>query len=286
VPVRYRRAYHGDLSDFRTKEYSVSFEDERVLRFAVTKERAPVSESFEVPENAVGVDVNMKHNLFCLSTGETLDFDRELVAGYAKFLKSLPRDRARTKGEKKMDSVWRRRIRAHLGERARLLVDTAVAGGADTIVMEDLGSSMRRCAGRSSDADMAYSRLSSLLGVCSLRTTVRSVCARSGVRFALVPAAFTSQMCNRCGHIDKKNRRSQEIFSCSACGYTTNADFNAAENIKAFGSNNVYSRQLLKFDADSGCLVPKVFDAVGIRGILERVNRSISVQSGVFAEIG
>ena len=41
----------------------------------------------------------------------------------------------------------------------------------------------------------------------------------------------TSQTCPQCGHISKDNRKEQEIFKCVKCGYETNADYNAAQNI-------------------------------------------------------
>lgn len=46
-----------------------------------------------------------------------------------------------------------------------------------------------------------------------------------------VNPAYTSQMCNFCGHTAKENRKSQSIFECTSCGHTANADLNAANNI-------------------------------------------------------
>lgn len=46
-----------------------------------------------------------------------------------------------------------------------------------------------------------------------------------------VSAAYTSQMCARCGYADKANRPTQEQFMCQACGHTDHADLNAASNI-------------------------------------------------------
>ena len=43
--------------------------------------------------------------------------------------------------------------------------------------------------------------------------------------------AYSSQRCNKCGHISKNNRKSQSDFNCENCGYTTNADLNAADNL-------------------------------------------------------
>ena len=52
-------------------------------------------------------------------------------------------------------------------------------------------------------------------------------------RVEKVPAAYTSQTCSRCGTMDKKARESQAVFRCRSCGYTVNADVNAAVNIAA-----------------------------------------------------
>ncbi|MDQ2084934.1 transposase [Herbivorax sp. ANBcel31] len=42
----------------------------------------------------------------------------------------------------------------------------------------------------------------------------------------------TSLKCSKCGHISKNNRKSQSLFECEYCNYTTNADYNASVNIK------------------------------------------------------
>lgn len=47
-----------------------------------------------------------------------------------------------------------------------------------------------------------------------------------------VLAAYTSQVCPACGHTHSNNRRSQSQFVCENCGYSGNADRNAAINIK------------------------------------------------------
>lgn len=53
----------------------------------------------------------------------------------------------------------------------------------------------------------------------------------NGGRLVLVPAAYTSQACHKCGHVAKGNRESQAVFKCVRCGYRANADINAAKNI-------------------------------------------------------
>lgn len=63
-----------------------------------------------------------------------------------------------------------------------------------------------------------------------LMVAVKTLCERNGVPFTLVNAQYTSQTCNRCGHIAKGNRVG-ETFKCLRCGYTCNADYNASVNI-------------------------------------------------------
>ena len=46
-----------------------------------------------------------------------------------------------------------------------------------------------------------------------------------------VPAHYTSQLCSRCGHVDKANRPLQAVFRCVKCNHADHADLNAAINI-------------------------------------------------------
>ncbi|WP_392958611.1 RNA-guided endonuclease InsQ/TnpB family protein [Streptomyces sp. LN245] len=48
-----------------------------------------------------------------------------------------------------------------------------------------------------------------------------------------VPAPYTSLRCSACGWIDKNSRKSQAEFVCAFCGFTCNADTNAAVNVAA-----------------------------------------------------
>jgi len=50
-----------------------------------------------------------------------------------------------------------------------------------------------------------------------------------------VDPSYTSQRCSSCENIDKNSRRTQSKFCCISCGYTENADINAAKNILAAG---------------------------------------------------
>ena len=65
-----------------------------------------------------------------------------------------------------------------------------------------------------------------------LRSYIEYKAKLAGVPVVLVDPKHTSQQCHTCGHIARANRRSQAVFSCTQCGHTTNADVNAALNIR------------------------------------------------------
>lgn len=52
--------------------------------------------------------------------------------------------------------------------------------------------------------------------------------AALGGRVVEVPAAYSSQTCHGCGHVDPRSRCSQASFECTECGLVEHADLNAA----------------------------------------------------------
>jgi putative transposase len=67
---------------------------------------------------------------------------------------------------------------------------------------------------------------------------------RGGEVIAINPR-YTSQTCPICGHVSKKNRPYQALFSCEHCGYSYHADVVAAQNILARGQRerqNAYAQ--------------------------------------------
>jgi IS605 OrfB family transposase len=53
-----------------------------------------------------------------------------------------------------------------------------------------------------------------------------------GVKVEFVDPRYTSQKCNQCGHIERKNRPTQADFRCKKCGFECHADYNASMNIR------------------------------------------------------
>lgn len=56
----------------------------------------------------------------------------------------------------------------------------------------------------------------------------------NGVKLVVVPPEYTSQTCNVCNHIGKRNGKR---FRCENCGNIADADHNAAKNIAAWGNS-------------------------------------------------
>nr|WP_250137787.1 transposase [Halorientalis salina] len=52
-----------------------------------------------------------------------------------------------------------------------------------------------------------------------------------GIAVEFVPPANTSRRCCECGHTSERNRITRDHFTCTQCGATANADYNAAKNI-------------------------------------------------------
>jgi putative transposase len=64
---------------------------------------------------------------------------------------------------------------------------------------------------------------------------LKSASRYTGTQVVKVAAAFTSQRCSACGHVDPKSRESQAVFRCTHCSHHEHADVNAARNVLAAG---------------------------------------------------
>lgn len=50
-----------------------------------------------------------------------------------------------------------------------------------------------------------------------------------GAGVIAVDPAYTSQTCNRCGHVDAKNRRTRDQCTCTRCGHATHASIGVSK---------------------------------------------------------
>ncbi len=104
----------------------------------------------------------------------------------------------------------------------------------DTFILEELQlkNMTKRSAKGKSNKKSNLNRVLLDVGMHGIRTKLTYKAEKLGKNVETINPRFTSQKCSNCGHIHKLNRKSQANFVCSKCGFTINADFNAAINIK------------------------------------------------------
>jgi putative transposase len=116
---------------------------------------------------------------------------------------------------------------------AKFIVDTAIKHDCGVIQMEDLS-------GITKDADKFLKSWT----YYDLQQKIEHKAKVAGIEVRKVNPQYTSQRCSRCGCIDENNRKSQADFKCVTCGYSTNADYNAARNIAIPGIDEIIAEQI------------------------------------------
>jgi len=108
---------------------------------------------------------------------------------------------------------------------SKKLVDKAKALGLG-IALEDLKGIRDRVT-----VKKAQRRTHANWSFYDLRSKIAYKAILAGVKVVFIDPRNTSRMCSKCGYISKKNRPNQSTFLCQQCGFSSNADLNAARNI-------------------------------------------------------
>ena len=135
------------------------------------------------------------------------------------------------------------------------------------MVGEDLSVTDKTDSTSEEFCNIKYSRLNRILHFNNFKNIIESQCKNKGVQLTLVPSHYTSQRCSCCGYVDSNNRKTQEDFVCLQCGNKSNADLNAAQNIKQYKDLDVLSSQFLK--QNNNWFIPKLNNKFKIRNILD-----------------
>ena len=147
--------------------------------------------------------------------------------------------------------------------------------GINHIVMEDLDNGFGKCYVKDTDnEDINYNRKMKFLGLSSLKQEVEHIARKYDIAVSTVHSSYTSKMCPICGCIEDENRPNQETFSCVECGYESNADFNAANNIKNRVVLTVLRDMLLK-QLDNGAYEPKNLKREKVKEVLLSFRRNL-----------
>ena len=222
------------------KSYRVS--QDRAGRWWISFAVIPPSIGGPSNDSVVGVDRGVTHS-FVTSDGAMIDTPR-LTTGERSRLLRLQRKLARQqKGSNRREATKRQIARIkhrEVNQRKDTIekLTTDLARTHDNIVLEDLnigamtastkGAVSRPGVNVAAKSGLNREILSSGWGLFQRRLKDKI----GDQRLVLVPAAYTSQRCNACGHTSPENRKSQAVFKCRSCGHSANADVNAAQNIR------------------------------------------------------
>lgn len=218
IPIKYSPRYHGLMHHFARMNvpYTIIFEEDRV-RITVGYECEREVNAYN--QEITGVDLNTKHNLFC-TDGLDLDFDRKLVNKAIRVASSDVDEGKKRHYQRAVEQSIKNKI-VHL---ARHLISI----GKDHIVIEDIqlfASNFVKING------VRINKLLSTLRFSMIKTWISQIFEKNGIQVTITHAHYSSQQCNKCGHIDKANRKKQEEFKCVSCGHEDNADNNARKNL-------------------------------------------------------
>lgn len=205
--------------------------------------RRDVDEPLPVGTAAVGPDFGVATTIMP-SAGEPIELPARL-SKYERRIKRLQQDLTRKeKGSKNRRKARGRLARCHakaVALRRDFLhkATTALVEQHALIAIEDLRvQQMTRSAAGTSDRPgrcvkrkRGLNRTILRQGWGLARRMLEYKGARRGVRVVAVEAAYTSQTCAACGHVDRASRRTRSAFACVACGHHDQADRNAAKNI-------------------------------------------------------
>lgn len=148
--------------------------------------------------------------------------------------------------------------------------------GVNHIVMENLDNGFGKSYVKDKDnEDINYNRKVKFLKISSLKNEVEHIARKYDIAVSTVQPSYTSKMCPICGCIEDENRPNQETFSCIECGYTDNADFNAANNIRNRVCVTVLRDKLLK-QLDNGAYEPRKLKREKVKEVLLSYRTSLS----------
>lgn len=276
IPIKYCKQYHGDMCLYLNKkrnfEYIVVFNEYKkqisILLCIKGKRYIP-----DAKDKTVGIDVNLKNNLFTTSNGLVYDFNRDLLKEYTKINKEidkLKKNKLYHIGKKKQKKINTLKNKINKNEE-KIISDICKQfkkEGIHHVVLENLSNKLKKCFILDKiNNNFNYNRIIEFLGLSKIKTKFEHIARKYDIAVSLVHPYYTSKMCNRCGCIDNNNRKTQEYFKCIKCGYEANADYNAALNIKDRVVVTVLQKRLLK-QMGNNTFLPKSFKKNEVKNIL------------------
>lgn len=146
--------------------------------------------------------------------------------------------RLRTKLQSKGTKSAKRKLKKLSGRERRFANDTnhvvakrivaTAQRNRQTIALEDLKGIRKRVRVRRGQRATLHS-----WAFHDLAAKIEYKAGLAGIGVVYVDPRNTSRQCSECGYTDKANRPSQAVFRCCECGFSLNADHNAARNVSS-----------------------------------------------------
>ena len=271
IPVRYNRKYHRKLKRYcngTDTSYKVVIKG-RDIHFVLTRDGVRYKHDEEITsENTIGIDVNSKHNMFALSTGEFIPNDTALIEDLERELRKVD-EKQRNYNRRTYKDSERPAFKISRKDKARIeaistklnesnkrtissLCEKLAKSGIKHVVMENLTGFQGSKLFAKDAQGVNLGRLHLRTNLSSLKNEFVHIAPKYGIVVSLVQPEYTSKMCGHCGCIDDANRPTQEDFCCIECGHSENADIHSAKNIKFRLTSTVLRGNLLETAGDSG----------------------------------
>jgi IS605 OrfB family transposase len=207
IPIKFHKHYRELGSNGQRLNSYVITKD--YVQFAFERETGPKKEV----KNIVGVDTGINA---LASTSDKLQFGTDIK----KIIDKIKRCQKGSKGKQRAINTLKQRINE---------VAKEVLKNKDMVVVEKLNNlnNNSKLKGRLSR------NIRSSIGSWNYAywlMRLEQLCEDNRVSFRTVVPYYTSQICPACNHTESGNRNG-EVFKCQSCGYTGNADINAALNI-------------------------------------------------------
>ena len=200
--------------------------DEFYLHAVIERELDVESPEKAEHSNVLGVDCNVNDHIAVTSTGEFIgnaDYLNHQRREFEKRRASLQQTGTRNAHLtfQRIGDRFGRWSEDYLHQCSKAIVEVARRHECTHIAFENLRRIRERISDGKKFQQWAFN---------ALQTMVEYKAEEYGIIVDTVKPQYTSQQCSKCGCTLEENRDGQQ-FECLDCGYTANADYNAAKNV-------------------------------------------------------
>ena len=269
IPFKYSKKYHGNLMNYKYSQNKITKQKqytcivqvlEKGIRIINTKEYNNIMYNYEdiKDNNTIGIDINLKHNLFTLSSNKIININKKHIEKNKRILSKQKRIQQTKQRQNKVEEKYGKKFNIILNKNSRRnksyneyktneLIKYCKKHKIKNIVMEDLNL-QGKLSSVNKENNIKYRQLISILHINDLKNTIKRIGNREGINVHYVNPYYTSQTCSVCGYISKDNRKTQETFSCVRCHHISNTDLNSAINIRERVLNIYLQKELEIYD--------------------------------------